>query len=136
MPKAEARIPTHRAGRYLTQLCRHTAQVGALGDKRRHRQQHGAARAAAASIPRYSECSDAVGLIVFDSGRCTLRATSDELILRAEADDLQNLDHIKEALTTRVQRIGHRDQLTVTWRSASAELSEPDRTAGGDPKGS
>lgn len=38
MPTAEARIRTHRTTRYLTQLCRHTAQAGALDHKHRHRQ--------------------------------------------------------------------------------------------------
>lgn len=133
MPTAEARIPTHRATRYLTQLCRHTAQAGSLDHKHRHRQQQGAAPAAPAPIPRHAECSDTGGVIAFDSGRCTLRATSEQLILLAEADDQQNLELIKEALTTRLQRIGYRDQLALTWRLASAELSEPHRTAGAIP---
>jgi cytochrome P450 len=131
MPAAEARIPTDRASRYLTQLCRHTAQVSALAldHEHRHRQEEGTAPAAA-SIPRRAECSGPGGVIDFEGGRCTLRATGEELILLAEADDQQHLRLIREALTTRLQRIGHRDQLALTWRPVSAEPSGRDRSAG------
>jgi cytochrome P450 len=129
MPTAEARIPTHRASRYLTQLCRHTAQASALDHEHRHRQEEGTAPAAAASIPRGAECSGTGGVIDFEGGRCTLRATGEELILLAEADDQQHLRLIQEALTTRLQRIGHRDHLAITWRPVSAEPSGRDRSA-------
>src|SRR4051794_20937779 len=122
MPTAEARIPTNRASRYLTQLCRHTAQASALDHEHHHRQQEGATPAAA-SIPRRAECSGADGIIVFEGGRCILRATGEELILLAEADDQQDLRLIQRALTARLQRIGHRDQLAPTWRAVSAEPS-------------
>jgi cytochrome P450 len=129
MPTAEARIPTDRAGRYLTQLCRHIAQLTAL-DNEHHRQEGGSAPAATASIPRRTECSGTGGIIDFDDGRCTLRATGEELILLAEAGDQQGLRLIQEALTSRLQRIGHRDQLALTWRPVSAEPSGRDRSAG------
>jgi cytochrome P450 len=131
MPTAEARIPTHRASRYLTQLCRHTAQVGALAldHEHHHRQEEGIAPTVAASTPRRAECSGTSGVIEFEGGRCALRATGEELILLAEADDQQQLRLIQEALTTRLQRLGHRDQLAFTWRPV-AEPNGRDRSAG------
>ena len=128
MPSAEARIPTHRASRYLTQLCRHAAQVGALDHNHRHRQDEGAVPAAA-PIPRRAECSDTGGVIDFAGGRCTLRATGEELILLAEAEDQQTLRLIQEALTTRIRRIGRADHLAPTWRTMSGEPSRPTLTA-------
>ena len=116
MPKAEARIRTDRASRYLTQLCKHTARIAALapGHRRDHRDGHDETRAMA--IPRHAECSGTEGRIAFDQGRCTLRATSEELVLLVEADDQRQLRLIQEALSARLRRIGHRDQLTLTWQ--------------------
>ncbi len=104
MPRIEARIRTDRAGRYLTQLCEHTARISAHPG--RHQQ----------SAPRHAEHSGTEGIIEFDNGRCTLRATAEELILVAEADDQEHLRLMRDALTTRLRHIGRRDRLTLTWR--------------------
>ena len=116
MPTAEARIRTDRASRYLTQLCKHATRMPALapGHRRDHRDGHDETRAMA--IPRHAECSGTEGRIAYDQGRCTLRATSEELILVAEADDQRQLRLIQEGLSARLRRIGHRDQLTLTWQ--------------------
>jgi hypothetical protein len=116
MPTAEARIRTDRASRYLTQLCKHTARITALapGHRRDHRDGHDETQAT--TIPRHAEYSGTEGCIAFDQGRCTLRATSEELILLVEADDQRQLRGIQEALSARLQRIGNRDHLTLTWR--------------------
>jgi hypothetical protein len=115
MPASVARIPTDRASRYLTQLCRHTAQLSHLG----HRGRHGTD--AGATMPRGAECSDDDGVITFDNGRCTLHATGEELVLRAEAADPRVLRLMQEAIAARLQRIGGRDQLSVTWRPGPAQ---------------
>jgi hypothetical protein len=81
MPSAEARIRTERASRYLAQLCAHTARVSDPS----HSHHHGARTGTA--MPRRAECSDPGGIIEFDGGRCTLRATGEELVLRVEAED-------------------------------------------------
>ena len=114
MPSAEARIRADRASRYLTQLCRHTARLGAGAHGHRH------GEGTAMAMPRRAECSDTDGLIEFDRGRCTLRATSKELVLLAEADDQKDLRLMQDALAARLQRIGRRDQLSLTWRPGSA----------------
>ena len=116
MPKAEARIRTDRASRYLTQLCKHAARMPALAPGHRHDHRDGHDEAQATTIPRHAEYSDTEGHIAFDQGRCTLRATSEELILLVEADDQRQLRLIQEGLSARLQRIGKRDQLTLTWQ--------------------
>jgi hypothetical protein len=116
MPIAEARIRTDRASRYLTQLCKHTVRLSSLAPGHRHDRRGGHDEAQATAIPRHAECSDTDGRIAFDQGRCTLHATSEELILLVEADDQRQLRLIQEGLSARLQRIGKRDQLTLTWQ--------------------
>lgn len=122
MPAAEARIRTERASRYLAQLCAHTARISDPCHGHRHGGRAGTA------MPRRAECSDTGGTIEFDRGRCTLRATGEELVLRAEADDRQHLLAVQDAIAARLRVIGHRDQLTVTWqpRRATPEDATPE----------
>jgi hypothetical protein len=105
MPSAEARVRTDRASRYLNQLCGHTARIAGLS--------HG--HHAEGVTPRRAESSGGNGVIEFDRGRCTLRATGEELVLLAEADDEQHLRLVQDAIAERLRRIGRRDQLSVTW---------------------
>jgi cytochrome P450 len=123
MPSAQARIRTDRASRYLTQLCNHTAQISVLA----HHNRHG--DGAPATTPRHAECSDTDGVIDFDRGRCTLHATNEELILLAEADDQHDLRLIQDAIAARLQRIGRRDQLSITWQAESAQPDRGNRSA-------
>jgi cytochrome P450 len=80
-------------------------------------------------MPRRAECSDTDGLIEFDRGRCTLRATSKELVLLAEADDQKGLRLMQDALAARLQRIGRRDQLSLAWRPRPAQPGQLDQSA-------
>jgi hypothetical protein len=115
MPASQARVLTGRASRYLTQLCQHTGQLGALG---RHAlaRRHGHGDGGAAPMPRHTEISGSDGVIDFGgAARCTLHATGEALELSAEAADQQQLRGIQEAITGRLERIGRRDRLTVTW---------------------
>lgn len=109
MPASQARIATVRAGRYLTQLCKHSNQTSALAHGHGHRDGD------AGSLPRHAEWSDTDGVIDFGWGRCTLNATGEALLLHAEADEQRQLERIQDALTARLERIGRRDDLTVTW---------------------
>jgi len=113
MPTAEARIRTDRASRYLNQLCGHTARISGLS----HGHHHG--EGTAMVVPRHAESSGTDGVIEFDRGRCTLRATREELVLLAEADEEQHLRLVQDAIAERLRRIGRRDQLSVTWTPAS-----------------
>src|SRR6266699_1845375 len=115
MPVSQARVPTGRAGRYLSQLRKHTGHPGFPVLR------HGPGDGGAAPVPRHTEWSDTDGVVDFGWGRCTLHAIGDALILHAEADDQQNLRRIQDALAARLDQIGRRDHLTVTWRPRSDE---------------
>lgn len=121
MPAAQAHVPTIRARRYLAQLGSHSRQLGRLA---RH-QAHRPAGRGAAPAARPAEWSDTTGIIHFGWGRCTLDATDEALTLRAEADDPDHLQRIQDGIARRVERIGRRDGLTVTWQPALPEPAPP-----------
>jgi hypothetical protein len=102
---AEAAVNTDRASRYLGQLCQHLEAIAK----------------ARPQMPVRVEWSDNSGLITLGAARCTLQAGVDALALRAEAPDEQSLQQIKSRLTDRLEQIGRRDQLTVTWIPHTAD---------------
>lgn len=103
MPTAEAVVPTERAARYLRQLCSHASRM-----------RHGHGRGHAG--PRAEATSDTTGRITRGTAICELTATPANLILRASADDEEQLRGLQEAVTRTVERIGRRDGLIVVWR--------------------
>ena len=96
---AEASVATERPSRYLVQLCRHLDLVG-----RRHPQ-----------MRAHVEWSDDYGVISFGLARCTLRAGQGVLTLSAEAPDEESLHQLEQRVADRLQQVGRRDRLTVTW---------------------
>jgi hypothetical protein len=143
MPASYAHVPTARAARYLAQLCSHGRLMSRLT---RHRapghgqgqgqdqdhgqdqeldqdreldQDHGAGHGTGGAPPTATATSaGAEGIIDFGWGRCTLRATDGALTLHAEAEDPGRLRQIEDGVSARLQRIGRRDQLAVTWTEA------------------
>jgi hypothetical protein len=61
------------------------------------------------------EWSDDRGVIRFGRGRCTMRAGPGVLTLRAEADDKESLRQLQRRVADRLEQVGRRDQLAVTW---------------------
>jgi len=118
MPSAEALIDTEHASRYLTQLCQHVTSIYAKGPAlmrhRRRRQLHGGAPQSAETPPRV-EWTETHGTISFKGGTVTLRATPGALVLRADAETEQDLQHAQELVSGLLTRFGRRDQLTVSW---------------------
>jgi hypothetical protein len=98
---AEANVETERSGRYLVQLCQHLDKAG-----RAHPQ-----------LRAQVEWSGDRGGISLDRGRCALRALPGVLTLRAEAPDEDALRRVESPITDRLERIGRRDHLRVTWTS-------------------
>jgi hypothetical protein len=96
---AEASVTTERSSRYLVQLCRHVNLVA---------QTHPVMRAKV-------EWSDDRGVISFGWGRCTLRADPGVLTLRAEAADEGSLHQLEQRIADRLEQVGRRYRLTVTW---------------------
>jgi hypothetical protein len=114
VPTAQTRIPTDRAGRYLVQLCQHLNQIS--GHARHRGASHGgASHGGARPQIRHVEWSDSHGVIEFAIGRCTLDATGDTLIVSLAAGDAIELRQMQQALTARINTIGRRDNLVVTW---------------------
>lgn len=113
MPRSQASVRTGRAHRYLAQLCDHSGQLSTLAGRHAFSRRHG--DGSAAPVPQHAERSGAGGVIDFGGGRCTLQATGEALELTAEAGDQEQLRRIQGAITARLEQIGRRDQLTVTW---------------------
>ncbi len=124
MLTAEAEIRTERASRYLVQFCRHADQMRT----RTHSVRRGHGRGQPPPEVRNVEWSDTHGVITVDWGQCTLEATSDGLTLHAEAADEQRLRRIEVLVAQRLETIGRRDNLTVTWRTPTGQ-PEPPATA-------
>jgi hypothetical protein len=75
------------------------------------------------SRPRvdHVECSETVGTVHFAGGQLMMAATKDALILRVEASDDDTLRRLQDGIAGRLQTIGRRDQLTVTWRQLGTD---------------
>jgi hypothetical protein len=104
-------VPTDHATRHLEQLCRHAGQ---MRDSRHLR------HLAGWHVPpelRSVESTDTRGVLEFQDGRCVIEAGPDALTLRVDAADLETLERIRDLLRHRVETIGSRDRLKVTWQS-------------------
>jgi hypothetical protein len=111
---AEARVETERSSRYLVQLCRHIHKAA---------QAHPHMRA-------HVEWTDDRGVIDFGWGRCSLRALPGVLELRAEAPDEESLQRIEQRVADRIEQVGGRDRLTVTWTRLPESARLPRRLSG------
>jgi hypothetical protein len=58
------------------------------------------------------------GRLVFTYGTGTIRPGERELVLHADAPDVEGLRHVEDVLARHLERFGARRELTVTWRPA------------------
>jgi hypothetical protein len=132
MPTTEARVATSRAGRYLAQLCGHLSRMGGMRHRPPTRHVGGQTHDGGHRPPQveHVDYSDTYGTVRFAGGLCTLHATSDTLTLRIDADDEDALRRIQNGVSARLEKIGRRDQLTVTWRRLDASDDPPGEAAG------
>jgi len=121
MLTSEARVETGRADRYLAQLTRHTSRMSSMG-RQLHRRPHVHGDGHVPPEVRKVETSDAHAVVDFGWGRCIMQATPPGLKLRAEAADAEGLRRIEDGITTRLEKIGRRDRLKVTWQQ---RIDEP-----------
>ena len=128
MLASEARVQTDRSSRYLVQLCRHVDQLGQhLGHRPRT---HDGADAHEPPTVLNVEWSDTDGIVNLSWGRWTMHAAPEALTLRVEADDPESLRRIEHLVAPRLQKIGRRDKLTLSWQPADVDADRPDhRTA-------
>jgi hypothetical protein len=114
MPTAEARIDTDRPSRYLVQLCKHAAAMGSGGHRLR---MHPGGSPADRDVHVRAEWTATRGRLTFTPwGECTLTADAAALSLRIDARDAAGLRNIQDIVTNNVRRVGHRDNLTLTWQ--------------------
>ena len=115
---AEARVETERASRYLDQLCRHAQQMGRHPHYRPG--SHGNGDTHRPPEVRHVEWSDTDGTVLLSLGRWILQATPDALVLRVEAAGEEDLLRMQDLIAARVEKIGRRDHLAVTWQQSEA----------------
>jgi hypothetical protein len=115
MLTAEADIRTEYAARYLARLCGHVGKMGTADRRLGHRR---SSHAPGGTLPevRRVECSGTEGTVSLDCGQWTMRAYPGRLAVRAEAADQENLRRIQDLLTSRLQKFGRREHLTVNWQ--------------------
>jgi hypothetical protein len=117
MLTAEGRVETDRARRYLAQLGQHAHRLG----PRAHRGGHTAPHIESV------DWSDTQGTLTFPWGRCVVEATEGALLLRAEAGDEESLRRIQDGVGRRIETVGRRDRLIVTWRQPHPMSTAPGR---------
>ena len=117
MPSAEAYVQTSSGGRYLARLCQH---AGRWRPQRHRPRAHGGSGGPPEVL--HAECSETEGLIVLSWGRCALKAGPDSLALRADAADEESLARIQDMIAGRLEKFGRRENLSVTWYPAQAEI--------------
>ena len=132
MLTAEARLETAQAKRHLAQLCRH---AGHMLEGPLHRDPTGDAEHR--SGLRNLEWCDSYAVLSVDRGRCSLQATPETLALRVEAADEEALRRLQDLVSRRLEAIGSRDRLQVTWQAplALASVGREDSVTSAEPVG-
>jgi hypothetical protein len=123
MLTAEALVQTEHPARYLAQLGKHAGKMAATGRHLRHRP-----RSHDSGGPpeiRHAGWSGTDGIVTLNWGQWTMHAATGTLRLRAEAGTEEDLRRIQDLLTARLEKIGRRDHLTVTWQPAEAPAAAP-----------
>jgi hypothetical protein len=120
VPSAVARVKAPRAERYLTQLVDHLTQLSHRSQPQQpeqpgHRHSGGGPGHAGPPVVRHVERGERHARIEFDWGSFELTATTSELVLEVHAADQGALARGQELVAHRVETIGRRDHLTVTW---------------------
>ncbi len=119
MVTAEAVIQTEHPDRYLARLCKHAGQMG----RQLHHQSRGHGSGQALPDVQRAECSGSHGTVSLSWGQWTMQAAAGTLMLRAEAADETNLQRIQDMLTTRLEKFGRREHLTVNWQPTGGHIA-------------
>ena len=115
MLAAEARIRTERPRRYLEQLFRHASHM------RSHPTSGGHRHTDAPPIVQHAEWSETYGTARTNWGHWSAWAGADTLTVRVEAIEPIDLGRIQALVTTRLETIGRRDGLKVSWTSIEGD---------------
>jgi hypothetical protein len=123
MPTAEAVISTEHPDQYLIRLGKHAAAMSQHPGHRPRAQGDGQAP----PVIRHAEWSATEGTVQLDWGKWTMHASAGTLRLRAHAADEASLRRIQDMLTTRLEKFGSRERLTVTWQPPHRPAGRPGR---------
>jgi hypothetical protein len=120
---SQAVIQTSDAARYLARLGQHAGKMrgGHPGLAAGRRLRHGPRSARSGEGPpevQHAEWSADRGTVTLNWGRWTMDAAGATLTVRAEAAGEENLRRIQDLLTARLESLGRREHLTVTWTRA------------------
>lgn len=105
MFRREAFVSTDRPDRYLKQLCVHLEQL-----ESRH-----------PGVGPQVHCSEDRAEIHLGQARCEMLPLDGALLLRAESVDEATLGEIAARIAERLETIGRRDAVTVTWSDHSGD---------------
>ncbi len=125
MPAAETSIRTDHAAVYLTRLCGHAGKMSAAAGRLRHRPR-GRAGGGPPQFEQVQQSGDEA-TVTLDCGHWTMHADPGQLRIRAQAPEQHSLQCIQDLLTARLRKLGHREQLTITWHPV------PDQEEPGQP---
>jgi hypothetical protein len=89
--RAEARVPTEHAGRYLVQLCKHFG----------HR------------VP--ASFDDGAGRVEFPDGVVDFEAEGGVLVMRVSAAEPAGVERLSGVLSRHLERFAFRESLEVVW---------------------
>lgn len=132
MPLAQVHVATERPSRYLVQLCRHISQMGRQSGHRPP-SLHGGGKHIPPEV-LHVEWSDTHGAVRLNWGQLTVQTAADGLTLRVEADNDEDLRRIQDLLAGRLEKIGRRDHLTVSWQQSEEPFDQADETAAAPPE--
>jgi hypothetical protein len=59
------------------------------------------------------------GYIEFGDGKCVITATSSTLTFQAEADNVDGLNHVKQAVIKHLQRFTPEEDIEFDWKDSS-----------------
>jgi hypothetical protein len=96
---AEAEVQTEHASRYVAELCEQ------FSERARAKPELGVR----------VERTESKGTVDFGWGRCTMRADTNVLAVRAEADDQAGLQQVQELVRRHLEKHGEAEGLTVHW---------------------
>jgi len=113
---AEAVIQTPNASRYIARLCRHATQMSSHATQISQHLRHRDTGDAAPPQVQHAEWTATTGTVTLNWGQWILQAGPGTLTIRAESDSTASLRRIQDLLTTRLEKLGKREHLTLSWR--------------------
>jgi hypothetical protein len=123
MPSAETRIRTPNAAGYLARLCGHLSKLSTSRFPAHGPRMHAGGGQPPAVL--HAEHTHDAGTITLSWGQLTLRAAADELTIRANADNQENLQRIQDMTANRLTKFARREHLDIQWSPIAGTADEP-----------